>query len=108
MLKQGIGNFVWASGSGRGEVRGSRKKFSSGKGAAKQQVRLLRAHGSAELGKVASGSASLDLWLGKSGISGNRQRPKPTPGERNSWGSYESKTTRKKSQRQNEGENIQI
>ena len=28
MLQHGIGSFVWASGSGEGEVRGSRKKFS--------------------------------------------------------------------------------
>ena len=28
VLLYGIGNFVWASGSGRGEVGGSRKKFS--------------------------------------------------------------------------------
>ena len=50
-------------------------------------MRLLRAHGSAELEKAASCSATQGLWLGdrKSGISANRQRLKPTPWERNSW-----------------------
>ena len=54
VLWHGIGNFVWASGSGRGEVRGSCKKFSRGK----------VARGSSELGKVASDSATQGLWLG--------------------------------------------
>ena len=49
VLWHGIGNFVWASGSGRGEVGGSRKKFSGGEGRAKGRVRLLKARGSAEL-----------------------------------------------------------
>ena len=29
-LQHGVGNFVWASGSGQEEVRGSWKKFSGG------------------------------------------------------------------------------
>ena len=49
VLWHGIGNFVWASGSGRGEVGGSRKKFSGGEGRAKGRVRLLKASDSAEL-----------------------------------------------------------
>ena len=61
VLLQGIGNFVWANGSGQKEVRGCCKKFI---GRAKGRVRLLWAHGSAELGKVASGSAMQNLWLG--------------------------------------------
>ena len=59
-----IGNFVWVSGSGREEVRGSRKKFSRGEGRAKGRVRFLQTSGSAELRKVASGSATQGLWLG--------------------------------------------
>ena len=35
-----ISNFVWASGNGRGEVRGSRKKVSGEKEKAKGRVRL--------------------------------------------------------------------
>ena len=58
-----IGNFVWAIGSGRGEIVGSRKKFSREKGRAKGRVRLPRAYGSTELGKVASGSAMQSFWL---------------------------------------------
>ena len=65
VLWHGIGIFVWASGSGRGEVGGSRKKFNVGEGRAEGQVRLLRARGSAELRKVASGSATQSLWLRK-------------------------------------------
>ena len=86
MLWHGIGNFVWASGSGRGEVGDSRKKLSGSEGRAKGRVRLLRARGSADL---------RELWLcyagplaekRKSEISGRRHRPKPIPWERNSWG----------------------
>ena len=56
-------NFVWASGSGRGEVGGSCKKFSGGEWRAEERVRLLRARGLVELREVASGSATQDLWL---------------------------------------------
>ena len=63
VLQHGIGNFVWASGSGRGKVGGSRKKFSGGEKRAEGRVRLLRARDSAELGKVAFGSATQGLWL---------------------------------------------
>ena len=63
MLYHGIDNFVWASGSGRGEVMNSRKKFSGGERKAKGRVRFLRARGSAELGRVASGSAVQGFWL---------------------------------------------
>ena len=63
MLWHGIGNFIWASGSERGEVGGSRKKFSGREGRAKGRVRLHRARGSAELSEVASGSATQGLWL---------------------------------------------
>ena len=38
MLYHGIGNFVWASGSRRGEVCGSREKFSKSKGKAKRRM----------------------------------------------------------------------
>ena len=64
MLQHGIGNFVWASGSGREKVCGSRTKHSWVEGGAKGQVRLFRARGSAELRKVASGSATHGLWQG--------------------------------------------
>ena len=64
MLKDGIGNFGWASGSGRGEICGSRKKFSGEEGGEKRRVRLLRACGSAEHREVASGSGMQGLWLG--------------------------------------------
>ena len=62
LLGADIGNFVWASGSG-GKVGGSRKKLSGRERGAEGQVRLLRARGSAELGEVASGSATQGLWL---------------------------------------------
>ena len=67
------------------------------KGRAKGRIRLSRARGSAELGKVASGSAAQGLWLGdrKVGsqvISEDRNR---FPG-------------RRKCQPQNEGESTQI
>ena len=60
----GVGNFVWTSGSGRGEVCGSRNKFSGREEEEKGRVRLLRARGLAELGNVASGSAAQGLCLG--------------------------------------------
>ena len=63
MLLHGIGNFVWASGSGGGKVGGSRMKFSGSERRAKRPVRLHRARGSAELREVASGSATRGLWL---------------------------------------------
>ena len=63
VLLHGIRNFVWASGNGRGEVGGSRKKFSVKEESAEGQVKLLRARRSAELGKIASGSATQGLWL---------------------------------------------
>ena len=44
VLYYGIGNF-WVSGNGRGEVRGSRKKFIGKEGRAKGRVKLLRARG---------------------------------------------------------------
>ena len=55
MLYHGIGNFVWASGSGGGEVGSSRKKFSGRERRAEGRVSLLRARGSAELRNVVSG-----------------------------------------------------
>ena len=63
MLYHGIGNIVWDNGSGRGEVVGSRKKFSETERRAKGRVRLHGARGSAELREVASGSATQGLWL---------------------------------------------
>ena len=63
MLQHGIGNFVWVSGSGRGEVEGSRKKLSGRERGAKGRVRLHRARDSAELREVASGAATQGLWL---------------------------------------------
>ena len=65
VLQHGIGNFVWASGSGRGEIGGSRKKFSERERKAEGRVRLCRARGSAELRDVASGSDTQGLWLRK-------------------------------------------
>ena len=58
-----ISNFVWASGSGREEICGSRKKISEGKGGAKRRMSFLKADDSAELEKVESGSATQGLWL---------------------------------------------
>ena len=63
MVQHGIGNFVWASGSGREEVGGSRMKFNGRERRAKGQVRLHRARGSVKLREVASGSATQDLGL---------------------------------------------
>ena len=62
-------------------------RTAEGKRGAKGRVRHLRVRDSAELRKIASGSATQGLWLGdkKSGISGNRRRPKLTPWKRNSW-----------------------
>ena len=80
--------FVWASGSGRGEVGGSRKKFNGNKGRAKGRMRLLRKRGSAELREVVSSSATQGLWLrnGKvrsqvSGIDRSRFPGRRTVGE---------------------------
>ena len=71
-------------------------KFSESERIAKGRVRLLRARGSAELGKVASGSYAGPLAeKRKSGTSGKWHRPKPIPWEENSW---ERRKTRKKSQ----------
>ena len=58
-----MGNFVWASGSGGGEVGGSCKKFSARERRAEGRVRILQARGSAELREVASGSATQGLCL---------------------------------------------
>ena len=89
MLQHEIGNFVWASGSGRGEVCGSHKKFSGGE-------RGSRKTNEATPGMWVGGARKGSLWLcyarlltgkRKSDIQGNRQRPKPTPWEKNSWGS---------------------
>ena len=63
VLWHGIGNFVWASGSGRGKVGGSRMKLSASERRAEGLVRLHRARGSAELREVASASATQSLWL---------------------------------------------
>ena len=63
MLLHGIGNFVWASTSGGGEVGGNRKTFSWRKKRAKGRVRLLRARGSAELRKGSLSFATQSLWL---------------------------------------------
>ena len=46
------------------EVCGSRNNCSGGEGIAKRQMKLLRARGTVELGKVSSGSATHGLWLG--------------------------------------------
>ena len=59
----GLGNFVWASGGGRGKVGGSRKKFTGGERKTEGQMRLFRARGMAEFSEVASGSATQSLWL---------------------------------------------
>ena len=63
MLWHGIGNFVWASGSGRAEVCGSREKLSGGERGAERQMRLLKARGLKKLVEVISGSATQGLWL---------------------------------------------
>ena len=64
MLQHKIGDFVWASGSRGGEACGGREKFIRGEGGAETGKRLLRARCSAELGPVAFGFATQDLWLG--------------------------------------------
>ena len=88
VLYHGIGNFVWASGSGGGKVGGSRMKFSESERREKGRVRLHRAPGLAELREVASGSATQNLWLrnGKvgpqvSGIDQSRFPGRRTVGE---------------------------
>ena len=104
MLQHRIGNFVWANGSGRGEVGGSRKKFSEGERRVEGRVKLLRAPGTAEFREVASGSATQGLWLGygkvRLQVSGdNRSRfpGRKTVGE-----------VRRRGRRASEGESIQI
>ena len=64
MLYRGIGNFVWARSSGRGELCGSREKFILGEGGEERGMKYLKARDSAELEKVAPGPATQDLWLG--------------------------------------------
>ena len=59
-----VGNFVWASGSGQEEVRGSHKKLGGGERGAKGQVKLLRPCGSMEFGHAASGFVTQGIWLG--------------------------------------------
>ena len=63
MLQHGIGDFVWASGNGQREIRGSCKKFSGKERRAEREMRLLRAHDSVKPGQVAYGSATQGLWL---------------------------------------------
>ena len=53
-----------ATSSVQEQVGGSHKKFSGGERGARGRVRLLTTRGPAELGKVASGSATQGLWLG--------------------------------------------
>ena len=64
VLLRGIDNFVWVSGSRRGEVFGSCEKFSGGGVGAEREMRLLRARSQSELEQVAFGSAKQGLWLG--------------------------------------------
>ena len=63
MLQHGISNFVWDSGSGRGNFGGIREKFSGGEKRAEGRVRLLSVRGTAELREVASGSVTQGFWL---------------------------------------------
>ena len=71
-------------------------------------MRLLRGLGTAELGKVASESATQGLWLGYNKVGSqvssvmerkSDSRLKPIPWEKNSLGNYKRKKTRKESQR---------
>ena len=70
VLSHGIGKYmyIWVSGSVRGKICGSREKFSGGEGKAERRTRLLGTPGLVELGMVAPGSATLDLWLGNSKV----------------------------------------
>ena len=45
MLQNGKRDSVWAHDGGRGQVGGSRKKFTRGERRAKKEMRLLRAEG---------------------------------------------------------------
>ena len=54
-----VGQWHWTR-----ELCDSRKKFSEEERGAERRMRLLKARGSAELGKEASGSATQGLWLG--------------------------------------------
>ena len=94
VLQHGIGNFVWANGSGRGEVQ--------------RGIKESRTTSAVPSGTWHGGAQRCSLWLccaeslaekRKSEISGKRHRPKPIPWERNSWGSLErKKKTRNESQ----------
>ena len=79
MLQCGIGNFVRSSASERVKVCGSHDKFNGGERGAERGMNSSK--------RVARRGG---IWLSyarplagkqKSGISGNRRRPKPTPWE---------------------------
>ena len=86
-------------------VCGSREKFSGGDGEAERRMRLFGARGSVEHEQVASGFVTQGLWVGNkkvgSQVVGEDRSRLP---ERETVG----KVRRKKSQRQNEGENSPI
>ena len=72
-------------------------------------MRLLRAHGLVELGKIASGYATQGLWLGDKTVGfqviGEDQSQFPGRG---ALGEVRRRKMRKESQQQNEEESIQI
>ena len=81
-FSNGIGNFVYTSGSGRGEICCSREKFCGGEGGAEKKKKNKTPQGTWQ-GKAWTGS----LWLcyakplagkQKSTISCSRRRRKPT------------------------------
>ena len=61
MLSRGVGDFVWTSASGQGEVCGSCENFSGRKRRAERRIRRLRARGPTELIQVACGSVMQGL-----------------------------------------------
>ena len=87
MFQHEIGNFVWANGSGQGEVGGSCKKFIGRERRAEGRMTLFQAHGMVELREVASGSATQGLWLinGKVGSQVSSIDRSRFPGRRTVW-----------------------
>ena len=58
-----VGDFVWTDGSGRDDVDSSHRKYTGSRRRTEREMRLLKERVPAHLRQVASGSATLGLWL---------------------------------------------
>ena len=63
MLRDGVGDCIWAGGSEREEIGGSRDKLTGVRKRAERGIAFLRTGGPMDLRQVASGSATRCLWL---------------------------------------------